>query len=175
MPHYKRYGINAGVMLMNLTRMRTSGLDALLLSWMDKYHHKVLDFHDQDIINTVFHHHPEKVFHGPCTWNFVHLVCLSNISCRGETPALVHGTNETFSDPYRVPAYRAIGKAMQQYRLGTSLERGFIDVLEENLRSTKSSVCADKIQGFVVHWRRLARQLDIERGWNTTEAATATS
>lgn len=62
-----------------------------------------------------------------------------------------------------------------QYRLGTSLERGFIDVLEENLRSTKSSVCADKIQGFVVHWRRLARQLDIERGWNTTEAATATS
>ncbi|XP_042150769.1 glucoside xylosyltransferase 2 [Ixodes scapularis] len=114
MPHYKRYGINAGVMLMNLTRMRNSGLDALLLSWMDKYHHKVLDFHDQDIINTVFHHHPEKVFHGPCKWNFVHLVCLSNISCRGETPALVHGTYQTFSDSYRVPAYRAIGKAMQQ-------------------------------------------------------------
>ncbi len=54
-------GLNAGVMLMNLTRMRQ-------VDWMRdiaalyKEHHKRLSLGDQDLINVYFHYYPSKSF-----------------------------------------------------------------------------------------------------------------
>ncbi|CAN7945950.1 unnamed protein product, partial [Ixodes pacificus] len=168
MPHYKRYGLNAGVMLMNLTRMRDFGLQAVLMGLVDEYLND-LSYWDQDLFNIVFHVHPEKVLRGACRWNFMHIICLSKIACKGQTPALVHGTAQTFSHPTRVKAMRAIGLAMQQYQLGTSLERNFVDVLDQNLQSSGTSLCTEKLRSFVKDWRKVARQIDVERSWNTSE------
>ncbi|CAN7940386.1 unnamed protein product [Ixodes hexagonus] len=153
-------------MLMNLTRMRAFSLETRLTGLVDKYR-KNLYYGDQDLINIVFHDHPGRVLQGPCRWNFMHVVCWSRTACKGETPALVHGTYQTFRHLTRAKGMRAIGLAMQQYQLGTSLERNFVDVLEQNLRSAGRSLCADKVRSFVKQWRKLAREVDIQRGWNT--------
>ncbi|KAM7304967.1 hypothetical protein ISCGN_014867 [Ixodes scapularis] len=112
-PRVVTTGLNAGVMLMNLTQMRDFGLEAVLVGLVDEYLND-LWYVDQDLFNIVFHVHPEKVLRGPCPWNFMHIICLSKITCKGQTPALVHGTFQTFSHPTKVKAMRAIGFAMQQ-------------------------------------------------------------
>nr|CAD7420206.1 unnamed protein product [Timema poppensis] len=59
-PYYGKLGVNSGVMLMNLTRMR-------LFSWTDyvvpiyKEYKLTMTWGDQDIINIIFHFHPEIV------------------------------------------------------------------------------------------------------------------
>ncbi|CAN7940470.1 unnamed protein product [Ixodes hexagonus] len=153
-------------MLMNLTRMRAFDLETVLVGLVDEYQ-KNLVYKDQDLLNIVFHDHPDRVLRGPCRWNFMNGVCWSRVACKGETPALVHGTYQTFRHPTRAKRMTAIGLAMQQYQLGTSLERNFVNVLEQNLRSAGTSVCADRVRGFVEQWRKLARQVDTERGWGT--------
>ncbi|CAN8019834.1 unnamed protein product [Ixodes persulcatus] len=168
MPRYKRYGLNSGVMLMNLTRMRDFGLEAVLMGLFDKYQNDLV-YRDQDLLNVVFHVHPERVLLGACRWNFMHVACWSKVACKGQTPALVHGTFKTFSYPTRVKGMWAIGFAMQQYQLGRSLERNFVDVLDQNLQSAGTSLCTKKVRSFVTDWRKLARQIDVERGWNTAQ------
>ena len=53
-PFYRPYGLNSGVMLMNLTRMRRFGWNEQLLeSILLKYRSKIV-WGDQDIINIIF-------------------------------------------------------------------------------------------------------------------------
>nr|CAD7461909.1 unnamed protein product [Timema tahoe] len=67
-PYYGKLGVNSGVMLMNLTRMR-------LFSWTDyvapiyKEYKLTMTWGDQDIINIIFHFHPgdPKRFTNPGT------------------------------------------------------------------------------------------------------------
>lgn len=57
--YFVRSGVNSGVMLMNLTRMRK-------FKWVDyvvpiyKEYKLKITWGDQDIINIIFHYHPGK-------------------------------------------------------------------------------------------------------------------
>lgn len=53
-------GLNSGVMLMNLTRMREFDWISRLAPVLEKYR-LYLTWGDQDIINVIFHDHPGKV------------------------------------------------------------------------------------------------------------------
>lgn len=52
-------GLNSGVMLMNLTRMREFNWISRLAPVLEKYR-LYLTWGDQDIINVIFHDHPGK-------------------------------------------------------------------------------------------------------------------
>jgi UDP-xylose:glucoside alpha-1,3-xylosyltransferase len=56
-PYYGQLGINSGVMLMNLTRMRVFGWTEKMLSIYNKYK-LAITWGDQDILNILFHFHP---------------------------------------------------------------------------------------------------------------------
>lgn len=56
-PFYGKFGINSGVMLMNLTRMRQFRWREKIISIYKQYKQK-LTWGDQDILNIVFHNHP---------------------------------------------------------------------------------------------------------------------
>ena len=60
-PYYGSYGLNSGVMLMNLTRMRAFGWNDKLEPILQKYRSKVV-WGDQDIINVIFHYNPGLTF-----------------------------------------------------------------------------------------------------------------
>lgn len=53
-------GVNSGVMLMNLTRMRQFGWEEYLAPIYKEFKLKIT-WGDQDIINIIFHYHPGRL------------------------------------------------------------------------------------------------------------------
>lgn len=60
-PYYGKVGINAGVMLMNLTRMRTFGFTEKLYPIFKEYS-KSLKWGDQCLLNILFHSYSGNMF-----------------------------------------------------------------------------------------------------------------
>lgn len=56
-PYYGELGINSGIMLMNLTRMRKANWNDIVLKKYQDYRSGIV-FGDQDILNVVFHFYP---------------------------------------------------------------------------------------------------------------------
>ena len=54
---------------MNLTRMRQFGWEKYVVPVYQEYKSKIT-WGDQDIINIVFHFHPEKLYVYPCHYNY---------------------------------------------------------------------------------------------------------
>ncbi|XP_029837193.3 glucoside xylosyltransferase 1-like [Ixodes scapularis] len=173
-PYVPPFGVNAGVMPMNLTRMRefdwVSHMEALLKEYEGR-----IPWVDQDLVNILFSAHPDKLFLMTCRWNYRQDNCQFHSSCLGQTPALLHANRRCFLVPDRAPAYTAFHPVMRKYELGTSLERNFIDPLERELHRVRRNEC---VVQFLLHskqWRTLARQLDDERGYNDDSSDEMTS
>lgn len=58
-PFYGPLGVNSGVMLMNLTRMRQFKWEEFILELHKEYRLKIT-WGDQDLINILFYYHPGK-------------------------------------------------------------------------------------------------------------------
>ena len=58
-PYPGLYGINSGIILMNLTRMREFKFVEKALEYIDKFGHHFRAF-DQEALNTMFHFHEGK-------------------------------------------------------------------------------------------------------------------
>ncbi|CAN7947415.1 unnamed protein product [Ixodes pacificus] len=164
-PYPPPFGANAGVMPMNLTRMRNFDWVSRMALLMEEYAGRI-PLADQDLMNILYSAHPNKLLMLTCRWGYRQNNCGFHDSCSGETPALLHGNLKCFTAPFRAPAFSTIHRVMRKYELGTSLERNFIDPLERELRRVRRHECVD---AFLLHskqWRILARQLDNERGLN---------
>lgn len=70
-PYYGKLGINSGVMLMNLTRMRAFQMEQKIADIYVKYKLKIT-WGDQDLLNILFHFHP-GLFQNNCS------VALNNV------------------------------------------------------------------------------------------------
>ncbi|MFK8059703.1 MAG: glycosyltransferase [Polaribacter sp.] len=60
-PFYGKYGLAAGVLLMNLTRMRQFEFSRKIISIYEKYKNR-LKYGDQCILNIFFHFHPDIIY-----------------------------------------------------------------------------------------------------------------
>lgn len=58
-PYYGKLGLNSGVMLMNLTRMREINFSQIILNIYEKYKYNIT-WGDQCLLNIFFHYHPGK-------------------------------------------------------------------------------------------------------------------
>ncbi|KAM7286705.1 glucoside xylosyltransferase 1 [Ixodes scapularis] len=154
-PFFEPLGVNSGVMLMNLTRMRAFGWESLMGPLLTKYERNI-SWGDQDLINIVFHDHPGKLLVLSCKWNFRTDHCMYGPNCLGATAALLHGNRNVFQTS-KEPAFRAVYLAMQQYQLGSSLLTGFLDPLEKGLRKARTTRCGQELLGHLAQWRE--RQL----------------
>ncbi len=67
--NYIYLGLNSGVLLMNLTRMRTFGFEQFVFPIFQKYK-ALMHMGDQDTFNIFFHDHAEKLYEYPCQYNF---------------------------------------------------------------------------------------------------------
>ena len=111
-PHYGEAGLNAGVALMNLNRIRISTFNKERDSIMELYGPEgKLILGDQDVLNIYGHAHPEQIYELPCTYNF-----RSDTGCYDGLPIIMHGNralraNEKspYSSLYRVFAKVDIG------------------------------------------------------------------
>uniref|UniRef100_A0A3B5AJD7 Glucoside xylosyltransferase 1 n=1 Tax=Stegastes partitus TaxID=144197 RepID=A0A3B5AJD7_9TELE len=125
-PFYGRTGINSGVMLMNMTRMRSTffkndmtsvGLrwEELLMPLLQKYKLNIT-WGDQDLLNIIFHYNPESLLEFPCQWNYRPDHCIYGSNCASAEEDgiyILHGNRGVYHD-YKQPAFRAVYEAIKK-------------------------------------------------------------
>lgn len=62
-------GLNTGVMLMNLTRMRQFSWQQKTVSYYKEFEAQI-EIGDQDVINILFHYNPKLLYVLPCHFNY---------------------------------------------------------------------------------------------------------
>ncbi|MCL4143193.1 UNVERIFIED_CONTAM: hypothetical protein GTU68_049803, partial [Idotea baltica] len=107
--YYGRLGVNSGVMLMNLTRLRAFGWEEYLVP-IEKEFHAKLSWGDQDIINIIFHYHPDKLYLFGCQFNYRPDHCMYTSTCKDVADTGVfalHGSRRTFHTE-KQPVFKAV-------------------------------------------------------------------
>ncbi|XP_032361587.1 glucoside xylosyltransferase 1 [Etheostoma spectabile] len=167
-PFYGRTGINSGVMLMNMTRMRNMffkndmtsvGLrwDELLMPLLQKYKLNIT-WGDQDLLNIIFHHNPECLLEFPCQWNYRPDHCIYGSNCASAEEDgiyVLHGNRGVYHDN-KQPAFRAVYEAIKKYSFGADPVTSLLDPLEEELLKTTHTYCG---KSHALLTKRLARSL----------------
>ncbi|XP_001943688.2 glucoside xylosyltransferase 1 [Acyrthosiphon pisum] len=157
-PYYGKLGLNSGVMLMNLTRMREFDWISRLAPVLEKYR-LYLTWGDQDIINVIFHDHPDKVYVYPCRYNYRSDHCMYMSNCKSaeeDGVAVLHGSRSTFQTN-KQPAFRALFNAMSQYQLGSDPVKYLLEASASLLNETTSTNCG-RLAPIFTHNMRLMFQ-----------------
>uniref|UniRef100_A0A0P5MIN9 UDP-D-xylose:beta-D-glucoside alpha-1,3-D-xylosyltransferase n=1 Tax=Daphnia magna TaxID=35525 RepID=A0A0P5MIN9_9CRUS len=140
-PYYGKFGGNAGVMLMNLTKMRQFGWEKYIIHVYEQYQNRMM-WGDQDLINVIFHFHPEKLYVYPCHHSYISGQCSVTSLCKEAEQQeiyILHGNTEAFLNDH-LPALKAIYTSMQQHSFGDNLQMLFVN-MKENLMKTPTSSC----------------------------------
>ena len=131
-PYYPPYGLNSGVMLMNLTRMRKFGWTERLPSILNEYRSKIV-WGDQDIINIIFSKNIDRIFVMDCSWNYRPDHCVYSQTCRSAKQngiQILHGNRGSFVQPDKQPIFKMIFQLIEQFNLGRN-ESSTIIIIDE--------------------------------------------
>ncbi|GAB1291115.1 Glucoside xylosyltransferase 2 [Apodemus speciosus] len=132
-PFYGSAGVNSGVMLMNLTRIRSTqfknsliptGLawEEMLLPLYQKYKNAIT-WGDQDLLNIIFYFNPECLYVFPCQWNYRPDHCMYGSNCKEaerEGVSVLHGNRGVYHDD-KQPTFRALYEAIRDDNLFQSM------------------------------------------------------
>ncbi|XP_053614083.1 glucoside xylosyltransferase 1-like isoform X2 [Plodia interpunctella] len=140
-PFYGKTGLNSGVMLMNLTRMRefewVSYVTPIMMKWKLN-----IPWGDQDIINIIFHYHSRAVYELPCRYNYRTDQCTYGDACAGavaEGVRLLHGSRQAFHG--KEPAFQAMYQAVADHELGRDTPEELLNNMEKYFTNTVPTNC----------------------------------
>lgn len=151
-PFYGDLGLNSGVMLMNLQRMRATRWHEEIKNIFRNYNKKIV-FGDQDLINIYFHNNPKEVHILPCEYNYRSDHCMHyNDLCEAKRGvSIIHGSRGAFHDAIEDdPMFRQIYLMFKQIELNDLRANAnlFIETLKEIETKTSEFNCnrlSDKI------------------------------
>ncbi|XP_072242298.1 glucoside xylosyltransferase 1-like isoform X2 [Leuresthes tenuis] len=170
-PYYGRTGINSGVMLMNMTRLRerffkndmtTVGLQwkEILMPLLQKYKLNIT-WGDQDLLNIIFSHNPESLYVFPCQWNYRPDHCMYGNNCQQaeqEGVFILHGNRGVYHND-KQPAFQVIYEAIQKYSFDENLETSLLRPLEASLQTTTHTYCGRASHLFTNRLKRSVRSV----------------
>ncbi|KAM4678086.1 glucoside xylosyltransferase 1 isoform 2-T2 [Discoglossus pictus] len=151
-PYYGKTGVNSGVMLMNMTRMRRklfkNDMTTAKLHWGDllmpllKKYKLNITWGDQDLLNIMFSYNPESLFVFPCQWNYRPDHCIYGSNCHEAEDGIfvLHGNRGVYHDD-KQPAFRAVYEAIRNYSFGDDLIQFLLHPLELELQNTIHTYC----------------------------------
>ncbi|XP_028033862.1 glucoside xylosyltransferase 1 isoform X1 [Bombyx mandarina] len=150
-PFYGKCGLNSGVMLMNLTRMREFGwidyITPIMLRWKSN-----IPWGDQDIINIIFHYHERAVHELSCRYNYRSDQCMYGDACADATfngIFVLHGSRRAFYSD-KQPAFQAVHRAIEEFEIGADLSPKMLLVnMEKYLNETTPSNCGNLKDAFL--------------------------
>ncbi|XP_064422346.1 glucoside xylosyltransferase 2 isoform X2 [Latimeria chalumnae] len=130
-PYYGVTGVNSGVMLMNLTRIRSTLFKNSLipnrLRWEEmlyplyQKYKNYITWGDQDLLNIIFHYNPDCLYIFPCQWNYRPDHCMYGSNCKGaeeEGVSILHGNRGVYHDD-KQPAFKAVYEAIHDLSFWT--------------------------------------------------------
>ncbi|KAL1494917.1 hypothetical protein ABEB36_010428 [Hypothenemus hampei] len=154
-PYYGKLGVNSGVMLMNLTRMRTFKWTEYVVPIYKKFKLHIT-WGDQDIINIIFHYHPGKLFTYSCRYNYRPDHCMYTSICKSaekDGAAVIHGSRSSFHLE-KQPVFRAIYNVFDTFQLGGDVYKDFYQPVETNLDNLEATNCGKVKDVFLKNLRR---------------------
>ncbi|CAG2162718.1 unnamed protein product [Oppiella nova] len=149
-PYVERLGINSGVMLMNLTRMRDFHWTDYLEPYLSQYRLSIV-WGDQDIINIIFHYNTDKLYLFGCHWNYRPDHCIYTRVCKEaerEGVHILHGNRGVFQSE-KQPAFRAIYEAFRDFEFGTDLSV-LLNTMKTSLEKTTNTNCGKASHSFTL-------------------------
>ncbi|XP_064082871.1 glucoside xylosyltransferase 2-like [Macrobrachium nipponense] len=149
-PYYGRLGVNSGVMLMNLTRLRKFGWEDYVIPIYKHYKLSII-WGDQDIINIIFHYHPDKLYVYGCEYNLRPDHCMYMSVCKAAEKKgvyVLHGNRGTFHSD-RQPAFRAVYRAWEEYHLGEDLRQDLYYPMQRYLLKVSNTTCGKIYNAFL--------------------------
>ena len=94
-PYYGNYGVNSGVMLMKLDKMRQLKWERQITDIYETFNTRIV-FGDQDLINIYFSSNPQQLFLMPCEFNYRPDHCMFLMCPAKEGIKLIHGNRGYF-------------------------------------------------------------------------------
>ncbi|XP_068206791.1 glucoside xylosyltransferase 1-like [Palaemon carinicauda] len=149
-PYYGRLGVNSGVMLMNLTRLRKFGWEDYVIP-IYKHYKLSITWGDQDIINIIFHYHPDKLYVYGCEYNLRPDHCMYMSVCKAAEKRgiyVLHGNRGTFHSD-KQPAFRAVYRAWEEYHLGEDLRQELYYPMQRYLLKVSNTTCGKIYNAFL--------------------------
>ncbi|XP_061217158.1 glucoside xylosyltransferase 1 isoform X1 [Neopsephotus bourkii] len=174
-PYYGVTGINSGVMLMNMTRIRRkyfkNDMTPARLQWGEilmpllKKYKLNITWGDQDLLNIMFFHNPESLYVFPCQWNYRPDHCIYGSNCKEaeeEGIFILHGNRGVYHDE-KQPTFRAVYEAIKNYSFGDDLLHSLLQPLELELRKTMHTYCGRVYKVFIKQLTKSIRDLYARR------------
>ncbi|XP_047509946.1 glucoside xylosyltransferase 1 [Pieris napi] len=161
-PFYGKYGLNSGVMLMNLTRMREFAWVDYVTPIMLKYK-LYIPWGDQDIINIIFHYHEKAVYLLSCRYNYRTDQCMYGDACADATNRgvfILHGSRRAFHN-HKQPAFEAIYRAIDEYKVGGDPSE-VLNNMEKYLDAAPESNCGNQKNGLLKLPRRILNNMYVK-------------
>ncbi|EDO39657.1 predicted protein [Nematostella vectensis] len=155
-PYYGKLGLNSGVMLMNLTRMRSFGWQEKILPIYNKYRFDIT-WGDQDILNILFHYHPELVYVLSCEWNYRNDHCIYGNNCKtADTNGIyiLHGNRGVFTNN-KQPVFRAVYEGIEDAKQAGGIKEA-VNALERRLGSHRKGYCGKAVDALLKFPRQLS-------------------
>ncbi|XP_058805814.1 glucoside xylosyltransferase 1 isoform X2 [Phymastichus coffea] len=150
-PYVLPVGINSGVMLMNLTRMRETRWTQYLEPILREFKNKIT-WGDQDIINIFFHFHPENLYIFDCRYNYRPDHCMYGPVCNRalkDGAIILHGSRGVFHNKKQPPFY-AVYQAMSQYQLDTDPYERLLFQMKDFVTQESASKCSIVWKVFII-------------------------
>lgn len=143
-PYPGSRGVNTGVMVLNLTRLRAmpGGWTDTNLNVFDRYRGKIQVTATNDILNILFGENPELLYDLSCPWNYSPGACWKGFNTCKEADvngvSLVHGTSAAFVKG-RNPKFKAVFEAWEEYEIGDPSE-SLLQSIERRIQADKSPI-----------------------------------
>ncbi|KAK7085010.1 hypothetical protein SK128_013532 [Halocaridina rubra] len=139
-PVYGFTGINSGVLLLNLTRIRKFPWNDSIRDTLSKYKLKVLKYSDQEIINIMFSRNNEKyVYEVGCEWNYGRWLCFhgrqicSGAASRGV--ALLHAKGDQ-------PKMKDLIRAWREFDMNSPIQ-DLVSMMDKYLANPEKRQCGE--------------------------------
>ncbi|XP_029948552.1 glucoside xylosyltransferase 2 [Salarias fasciatus] len=174
-PFYGVTGVNSGVMLMNLTRIRSTLFKNSMipggLSWEDLLHplyqkyKNHITWGDQDLLNIIFHYNPECLFIFPCQWNYRPDHCMYGSNCKGaeeEGVSILHGNRGVYHDD-KQPAFKVVYDAIRDFPFEDNMFRSLFYPIQTKFLDTVNTLCGRIPQVFLKQVEKTMRKMFEEK------------
>ncbi|XP_070789662.1 glucoside xylosyltransferase 2 [Pituophis catenifer annectens] len=170
-PYYGTTGVNSGVMLMNLTRIRNTqfknnliptGLkwEEMLYPLYQKYKNYIT-WGDQDLLNIIFYFNPECLYLFPCQWNYRPDHCMYGSNCKGaeeEGISILHGNRGVYHDD-KQPTFKALYEVIRDFSFEDNLFQSMYYPLQSKFLNTVHTLCGRIPQVFLKQIERTMKKV----------------
>ncbi|KAG7494216.1 glucoside xylosyltransferase 2 [Solea senegalensis] len=174
-PFYGVTGVNSGVMLMNLTRIRSTLFKNSMipsgLTWEDLLHplyqkyKNHITWGDQDLLNIIFHYNPESLFIFPCQWNYRPDHCMYGSNCKEaeeEGVSILHGNRGVYHDD-KQPAFKVVYDTIRDFPFEDNMFESLFYPIQTKFLDTVNTLCGRVPQVFLKQIEKTMRKVFEDR------------